>query len=144
MADVIRIVIKGESGYGPIDEAYTEKVTIDREAIRYEYKPMTESNSVRKWSYRTNSPEFQNLFMEAAKAVEVILNWKQVPFVMDIGATTFIITYADKTKREREFFLSGDEFKDCYEVIKRMVPGCENTPGVLRTTEHYNDTKDSI
>ncbi len=43
-----------ESGYGPIDEAYTDKVIIDRESIRYQYKPMTESNSVRKWSYRTN------------------------------------------------------------------------------------------
>ena len=51
MADVIRIVIKGESGYGLIEDAYTDKVTIDRESIRYEYKSMLETNSVRKWSY---------------------------------------------------------------------------------------------
>lgn len=38
MADIIRIFIKGESGYGPVDEAFTDKVTIDLDSIRYEYK----------------------------------------------------------------------------------------------------------
>lgn len=33
MADIIRITIKGESGYGPVDEAYSDKVTIDRDSI---------------------------------------------------------------------------------------------------------------
>lgn len=141
MADVIRIVIKGESGYGPIDEAYTEKVTIDRESIRYDYKPMTKSNSVRKWSYKTNSPKFQKLFMEAGNAVDTVMNWKEASFVMDIGATTFVVTYADKTKRERDFFLPGDDFKDCFAVIKQMVPGLENTPEVLKTAEDYNNAK---
>ena len=141
MADVIRIVIKGESGYGPIDEAYTEKVTIDRESIRYDYKPMTKSNSVRKWSYKTNTPKFQKLFMEAVNAVDTVMNWKESSFVMDIGATTFVVTYADKTKRERDFFLPGDDFKDCFAVIKQMVPGLENTPEVLKTAEDYNNAK---
>lgn len=141
MADVIRIVIKGESGYGPIDEAYTDKVTIDRESIRYEYKPMVESNSMRKWSYKTNSPKFQKLFMEAGNAVDTVMNWKEASFVMDIGATTFVVTYADKTKRERDFFLPGDDFKDCFAVIRQMVPGCENTPEVLKTAEDYNNAK---
>ena len=43
MADIIRIIIKGESGYGPVDEAYSDKATIDRDSIRYEYKPVVES-----------------------------------------------------------------------------------------------------
>ena len=141
MADVIRIVIKGESGYGPIDEAYTDKVTIDRESIRYEYKPMVESNFVRKWSYKTNSPKFQKLFMEAGNAVDTVMNWKEASFVMDIGATTFVVTYADKTKRERDFFLPGDDLKDCFAVIKQMVPGCENTPEVLKTAEDDNNAR---
>ena len=58
MADIIRISIKGESGYGPVDEAYSDKVTIDRGSIRYEYEPVIESdiNAPRKWSYKTTSP----------------------------------------------------------------------------------------
>ena len=141
MADVIRIVIKGESGYGLIEDAYTDKVTIDRESIRYEYKSMLETNSVRKWSYKTNSPKFQKLFIEAGNAVDTVMKWKEAAFVMDIGATTFVITYADKTKRERDFFLPGDDFKDCFAIIKQMVPGCENTPEVLKTAEDYNNAR---
>ena len=40
MADIIRIVIKGGSGYGPVDEAFSDKVTIDCDSIRYEYTPL--------------------------------------------------------------------------------------------------------
>ena len=43
MADIIRIVIKGGSGYGPVDEAFSDKVTIDCDSIRYEYTPKAKS-----------------------------------------------------------------------------------------------------
>lgn len=60
MADIIRIIIKGGSGYGPVEEAFSDKVTIDRDSIRYEYEPIVESdiNVPRKWSYKTTSPVF--------------------------------------------------------------------------------------
>ena len=106
MADIIRIIIKGESGYGPVDEAFKDKVTIDLDSIRYEYKPVVESkiNVPRKWSFKTSSPIFQKRFKEVADSVETILHWKERPFVTDIGATTFAVTYADKTKASRDFF----------------------------------------
>ena len=72
------------------------------------------------------------------------MNWKEVSFVMDIGATTFVVTYADKANRERDFFLPGDDFKDCFAVIKQMVPGSENTPEVLKTAEDYNNAKQKM
>ena len=95
MADIIRIIIKGESGYGPVDEAFTDKVTIDLDSIRYEYKPVVESkiNVPRKWSYKTCSPIFQKRFKEVADSVETILHWEEKPFVTDIGVTTFAVTY---------------------------------------------------
>jgi len=141
MADIIRIIIKGESGYGPVDEAFTDKVTIDLDSIRYEYKPMVESkiNVPRKWSYKTSSPIFQKRFKEVADSVETILHWEERPFVTDIGATTFAVIYADKTKASRDFFLSGDDFKECFAIIKQMVPGCEYVPAVLLTSDDYSD-----
>lgn len=141
MADIIRITIKGESGYGPVDEAYSDKVTVDLDSIRYEYKPVLESeiNVPRKWSYKTTSPIFRKLFNEAATAVESILHWDEEPFVTDLGATTFSVTYADKTKATRDFILPGDDFKECFAIIKQMVPGCEYTPAVLLTSEDYAD-----
>ena len=141
MADIIRIIIKGGSGYGPVDEAYSDKITINRDSVRYEYEPVVESNInvPRKWSYRTTSPIFQKLFTEAAAAVERILNREEELFVTDIGVTTFMIRYADKTKATRDFFLPGDEFKECFDIVKQMVPGCEYTPAVLLTSEDNDE-----
>ena len=141
MADIIRIIIKGGSGYGPVDAAYNDKVTIDRDSIRYEYKPVVKSdiNVPRKWSYKTTSPIFQKLFTEAVAAVVEILNREEGPFVTDLGVTTFTVTYADKVKSTRDFILPGDEFKECFGIVKQMVPGCEYTPAVLLTSEDYDE-----
>lgn len=141
MLDIVRIIIKGGSGYGPVEEAYSDKVTIDRDSIRYEYEPIVESdiNVPRKWLYKTSSPIFLKLFTEAADAVEKILNREDVPFVTDIGVTTFTVKYANKTKATRSLFLPGDEFKECFNIIKQMVPGCEYTPAVLLTSEDYDE-----
>ena len=103
--------------------------------------PVVESeiNVPRKWSYKTTSPIFQKLFSEAAAAVEEILHWEEGPFVTDLDVTTFSVTYADKTKATRDFILPGDDFKECFAIIKQMVPGCEYTPAVLLTSEDYAD-----
>ena len=121
MADIIRIIIKGGSGYRPVDEAYSDKVTIDRDSIRYEYKPVVESdiNVPRNWSYKTTSPIFLKLFTEATDAVEKILNRKEESFLTDLGVTTFTVTYADKTKTTRDFILHEDEFKNALTLLNK-------------------------
>ena len=141
MTDIIRIIIKGGSGYVPVDEAFNDKVTIDRDSIRYEYNPVIESeiNMPRKWSYKTSGPIFQKLFREVAAAVADILHWQEEPFATDLGVTSFTATYADKTMATRNFILPGDDFKECFAIIKQMVPGCEYTPVVLLTSEDYAD-----
>ena len=141
MTDIIRIIIKGGSGYVPVDEAFNDKVTIDRDSIRYEYNPVIESeiNMPRKWSYKTSSPIFQKLFREVAAAVADILHWQEEPFATDLGVTSFTATYADKTMATRNFILPGDDFKECFAIIKQMVPGCEYTPAVLLTSDDYEE-----
>ena len=71
-----------------------------------------------------------------------VLTREEIPFVTDIGATTFIATYADKSKGERTFFLPGDEFKDVFSIIKQMVPACEQVPYVIQTSEDFEDRED--
>lgn len=141
MADIIRITIKGSSGFCCITEAYNDKITIEPRSIQYEYIPVMESdiNIPRKWSYRTTSPVYQKLFNEVAVAVEAILNSGEEPDVTDIGATSFMITYDDKAKRGRDFFLPREDFKECFLLIKQMVPGCEYTPVVLLTSEDFEE-----
>lgn len=48
----------------------------------------SELKPVRKCSYRTASPIFYKIFMDASKAVEQILNWDEIPFCTDLGVTT--------------------------------------------------------
>ena len=52
MKDIVKIVIKGTSGYCCVDEAYNDKLVITSDAISYEYTPIKESkiNPKRKWS----------------------------------------------------------------------------------------------
>ena len=57
----------------------------------------------------------------------------------DIGVTTFAVTYADKTKATRDFILPGDDFKECFAMIKQMVLVCEYVPAVLLTSDDYSD-----
>ena len=141
MAEIIKITIKGSSGYGPAEEAYNDKVIISQDSIRYEYRPVIENevNVNRKWSYKTTSPIFQKLYKDASEDVERILDWDDKEYVCDIGVTTFSVAYADKTIRKRDFFLPGDDFKECFLIIKQMIPGCEYVPAVLLTSEDYAD-----
>ena len=133
MIAIERIAIKGESGYCAYDDAYEDKLFITPTSIRYERKPLVESadNVRRKWSYKTESPEFAELFGELAKGVSEVLAWEDVPFVTDIGSTTFTVTYSDKTRESRSFILPGDDFDECFSIVRQMVPGCEPIPDVL-------------
>ena len=62
--DVVKITIKGSSGFLSYDETYTDKVIITPDSISYEYKPAyeTDVNPKRKWSYKTSSPIFAELY----------------------------------------------------------------------------------
>ena len=139
--EIIKIVIKGGSGYGPADEAYSDKVTIEQKGINYEYIPMFESemNPVRKWSYKTSSPIYQRLYEDLKKAIVSVTEPGVEMFCTDIGSIEFIITYDDKTKFKKTFRVPGDEFKEVFSIIKKMVPGCEYVPAVLLTEEDYED-----
>ncbi len=139
MKEIIKIVIKGGSGYGPADEAYSDKVTIEQKGISYEYIPMFESetNPVRMWSYKTSSPIYGMLYEQLKKSMESVTEPSIEMFYTDIGSIEFIITYDDKTKVKKTFWVPGDEFKEVFSIVKQMVPGCEYVPAVLLNEEDY-------
>ena len=130
--EIIRVVIKGASGYGPVDLAFQDKVTITGDSIQYEYKPyiVSDTNQVRKWSYKTTNPAFRRKFDKLAKLIPGVMAADE-EFVMDVGAITFTITYSDKTKETREFFIPGGKFKKVFSVVREMVPRGEEAPAVI-------------
>ena len=88
MADIIRIILKSASGYGPAERAYTDRLVLTADSIGYEYKPYligtSETNTYRKWSYKTTSPLFAELFRQAADKTPYFLHNDEVLFATDI------------------------------------------------------------
>lgn len=141
--DIVRIVIKGESGYCPSDQAFTDKVTITETSIKYEYKPHpcseSETNIPRKWSYTTDSPLFKLVFKKVAEMTPKYLYSTDILFATDLGATEIIATFKDKHRESASFFCPSEYFEEYFCLIKEMVPKTEYVPAVLLTSDDYED-----
>jgi len=137
MAEVMKIIFKGGSGWGPSEEAYGDKVTITPNSIEYLYEPATESecNPKLKWSYRTSSPLFLRLYQEVAARTLSIMDDPNDVFCTDVGGIEINVSFSDRSKRKRRWFCTGDHFRECFSLIRQMVPGCESVPAVLSTNE---------
>lgn len=134
MPAIKRILIKGTSGYGPVDEAYKDKITIERSGIRYDYSPFEpmESNMPLRWSYRTTNPAFGELFDSLAQLMPGILNTPVYLFVDDATAIEFSVTYDDKSRAKQEFWVPTDDIQECFAIVRRMLPTLEEVPCTLR------------
>lgn len=141
--EITRIVIKGAFGYGPVDEAYEDRVTITDSSISYEYKPHPmsdlETNVYRKWSYKTTSPIFKQIFKEAAAMTPDIIYNDEILFATDIGPTEITVTFEDKHREKANFFCPSEFFLEYFRVIKKLVPACEYTPAVLLTRDDFDE-----
>lgn len=139
--NIIRIVIKGASGYGPLDEAYEDKVIITPTSISYEYKPhplaQSETNIYRKWSYKTNSPAFKEVYEAIIAKTPEYLHDDDELMALDIGPTDIVVTYEDKHKESVHLYCPSEYFADYFRLIKQLVPKCEYIPTVLLTPEDY-------
>lgn len=134
MPPIKRVLIKGASGLGPIDEAYRDKITIERSGIRYDYVPLEPSgnNVPLGWSYRTNNPAFAELFDHLARLLPGVLDRPDDLGVTDVGGIEFSVTYDDGTRARRLFWMTAESFQECFAVIRRMLPSFEEAPHVLR------------
>lgn len=148
MNDIVRIIIKSCSGYGTIDEEYEDKLVITDSSINYEYKPhpqsRSETNIYRKWSYKTNSPIFEELFNRVAEMTPYFLHNEEVLFCTDIGPTIITATFADKHRETVNYFCPSEFFVDYFRLIKHMVPETEYMPAVLLTSEDFDEDDDEV
>lgn len=137
MNEIIKVVIKGVSGFCCEDEAYHDRLIITPDGLNYEYIPLVESdiNPKRKWKYTTTSPVYREMYRRIAEMIPGIIQSKTVEECTDIGGIEFQITYADKSIVKKLYWVSGDCFADLFNLIKNIVPKCEYTPVVLLTSE---------
>ena len=128
MKEVRRITVKRNAVYGNEHEACIDTLSIEAGAIRYEHKPVFYSEkdqSARKWEYITNSPEFEALFRSAAAEAEAILTGEDPGSEKNIGDISFTVTYTNRTRRTRTFFLTARAFPAFFAAVRKMVPKCE-------------------
>ena len=67
---------------------------------------------------------------------------RKTDFYLDVGAIELIVTYSDKSKISRDFYDNGDNLKDFFTVIKRLVPATEQIPNVLLTSDDCEEDSD--
>ena len=141
MKEIIRITIKGFSGYGMLHDAYEEKMILTPGFISYEFVPFAETdfNPKRKWRYSTNSPVFKVVFKKIAQLTEETLHSDLDGFCLDIGGIEFSLTYSDKTKLKKHYWLPADDFDKIFKLIKELIPRTESIPAVLLTEEDFEE-----
>ena len=124
MKDIIQIIIESSSGFGPVQDAFTDKLILTEDSISYEYNPEIETrfNPKIKWSYKIDKPFFKAQYERIVGMISAVIEKQENEFCTDIGGIEFDIVYSDQTK-----------FNYIY-----MVPGTECTPAVLLTSRNHN------
>lgn len=142
MKEIVKITIKGCSGYGPVDMAYDDKLTLTPTSISYEYKPYLESemNPPRKWSHRMNSPLFKVGFERVVTTMLSVLEPEEVWECTDVGMMDFTVTYDDKSRKHIRYWCTPSAFPECCAAVRDLVPFTEMTPEVVRS--HDDDVED--
>lgn len=145
MGEIIKIVIKSCSGFGPVEEAYTDKLKISADGLKYEYMPYIRSDQhpIRKWSYCTNSPDFGNMWQEVCSLIPTILGQEEI-ICLDAGELSFAIRYEDGRKAEKKFTSIDNEYvRACLQLIRMMVPQTEKMPEALWLEEDWEDDSEA-
>lgn len=139
MNNVVQIKISGESGYVPAEKEYSDVLIITDHSIEYDCKPFQpcEMNPVQHWLYKTNSPRFTRFFNHAVSAVHKIFERDPKCTGTDMPVTKFSVTYQNKKSVNRTYMVSSEEFKECFSIIRMMVPILELIPHVLQKYEDF-------
>ena len=133
-------MIKGISGFGLTDEAYTEKIAITSEAISYIYNPEVESdfNSKRKWSYKTTSEYFKMVYSELVNEILAIIDGQLSCDGRDGTGIELIVTYADKTEFKELYWCADELFENVFIVLSKLIPEIEEKPKMLLGIDDFN------
>ncbi|BDF16162.1 hypothetical protein CLOSCI_03538 [[Clostridium] scindens ATCC 35704] len=140
--EIIRITIKGSSGYCSYEYVYEDRLSLTSDSISYEFVPALNSHirKPRKWSYKSNNPEFKKSFKAIAEGVKEALVNETIAFCTDVGGIEFIVSYDDRSRDRRQFWCTAEDFKELFALIKRLVPAIEEVPETLKTNEDYEDS----
>lgn len=100
--EIIRITIKGSSGYCSYEYVYEDRLSLTSDSISYEFVPALNSHirKPRKWSYKSNNPEFKKSFKAIAEGVKEALVNETIAFCTDVAESNLL--YPMTTDRETD------------------------------------------
>lgn len=128
--NLIKITIKGASGWCPCDLAYSDKLTIKQDGITYERKPVeeNENNPYVKWSYKTNSAKYKDVFHMLGEQIPQFQDIEDM-FVTDVTPNQIKFFFEDKVLTFDTYFYDGVE--KFVELVRLMIPETEDIPYCL-------------
>ena len=137
--NIIRIVISGFTDVNSFLNIYDGKLMITQNGIEYKKAGKFDVNddSDEKWSYRTNSRKFRELYEELVKIVSEIFS-EEAHMLLDLPSTTISLMLSDKTRLSRNFLFRDYDVMRCFSVVRKMYPQCETIPeGMLDDDYDY-------
>lgn len=140
--EIIKIVIKGTSGFFESDDPWEEKITLKPDSISCEHKYLRDlmitynddtdhTRPPQKWTYKTTSSRFKELFQEITLRLPRLMEELKDTQALDTGEIIITMTYADKTRETADFWLPPSDFDSCFSLIAEMIPRCEEIPALL-------------
>lgn len=135
---LIKITIKGASGWSPCELAYNDKLTIKQDGITYERKPVeeNENNPHVKWSYKTNGAKYKEVFHTLGEHISSFKNLEYM-FVTDVTLNQVKFFFEDKVLTFNTYFYDGIE--QFVELVKLMIPETEDIPCCLHCATDYDE-----
>lgn len=130
---IIRIAVEGSSGMTSIEDIFSDRLVITPSEINYTSDPhgINDAEAVSKWSYKTNSRAFEALYEQLTAKISDMFNLNDILFVMDGGSVNFTVTYSDRRKKSVRYSDLDGSYRDCFELIRQMVPSSEALPLVI-------------
>ena len=134
MAEITRITVTKNPGYGCSSNFFQESMTITANSIEYKLVPHMHNklDVERHWYYKSNKPLVRDIIKEAFDELGKIVRMDEEEMCYDIGSTEFIITYSDKTKIQKVFWRPATDFRRGFIALRDLVPHLEDVPYFLR------------
>ncbi|MGM9570515.1 MAG: hypothetical protein ACI3XC_10600 [Phascolarctobacterium sp.] len=134
MAEITRITVTKNPGYGCSSHFFQESITITSNSIEYKLIPHMHNkvDAKRHWSYKSNKPLVRDIIKEAFDELGKIIRMDESEMCYDIGSIEFIITYSDKTKIKKVFWRPVSDFRKGFIAIRDLVPHIEDMPRFLK------------
>ena len=133
MAEITKIVITKNPGYGCSSTMLQEKITLTANSIEYKLIPHKNNKEDAEihWKYQSNSGAVKDKVKEAFDELGKFVWLDENADCLDIGSIEFVITYSDKSKLKKIFWRPQTDFKSGLLAVRDLLPYLEQMPRFL-------------